>query len=131
LTDELQTSKTEAAELKRRLEEMTAKEQGTAQRLQVSEMDSRKLQGEIKLSRGETSSCEAKNLALYGYGRDLLAKYERKGIWTSLKAAEPFTQLERVNIENVLEEYRDKLDADKLASTPRKSAQSATTANAN
>jgi chromosome segregation ATPase len=131
LSDELQTSKSEAAELKRRLEEMTAKEQGTAQRLQVSEMDIRKLQGELKLSRGEMASCEAKNLALYGYGRDLLAKYEGKGVWTSLKAAEPFTQLERVKIENVLEEYRDKLDAEKLAAAGRKNAQPATTAKAN
>jgi hypothetical protein len=79
-------------------------------------MDNRKLQGELKLSRGETSSCEAKNVALYGYGRDLLAKYEGKGCIDALKAKEPFTQLERVKMENTLEEYRDKLDAQKLTS---------------
>ena len=59
-------------------------------------------------------ACEEKNLALYGLGNELLGKYRSKGVVEALKQAEPFTQIERVRMENLWQEYRDKLDAQKM-----------------
>ena len=56
-------------------------------------------------------ACEEKNLALYQLGTDLMQRYRNKSVMDALKQAEPFTQLEKVNMENLLQEYRDKLDA--------------------
>jgi hypothetical protein len=38
-------------------------------------------------------------------------KYQAKGIWQSMRQAEPFTQIEKVKLENLLQEYHDKADA--------------------
>ena len=59
-------------------------------------------------------TCEDKNTALYKVGTDLLGRYRNKGVVEALKQAEPFTQIERVKMENLWQEYHDKLDAAKV-----------------
>jgi len=58
--------------------------------------------------------CEEKNLALYQLGTDLQKRYRNKGVMDAIKQAEPFTQLEKVRMENLLQEYSEKLDARKI-----------------
>jgi len=59
-------------------------------------------------------ACEEKNLALYQLGTDLLQRYRNKSVMDALKQAEPFTQLEKVKMENLLQEYSEKMDAKKI-----------------
>ncbi len=59
-------------------------------------------------------ACEEKNAALYQLGTDLMQRYRNKGVMDALKQAEPFTQLERVKVENLLQEYAEKMDAKKI-----------------
>jgi chromosome segregation ATPase len=59
-------------------------------------------------------ACEDKNLALYELGNDLLRRYRNKSVMDALKQAEPFTQLEKVKMENILQEYSEKMDAKKI-----------------
>ncbi len=59
-------------------------------------------------------ACEDKNIALYKLGSQLLKRYRDKGVVDALKQAEPFTQIERVKMENLWQEYRDKLDAERI-----------------
>ena len=59
-------------------------------------------------------ACEEKNLALYELGSDLLRRYRNKSVMDALKQAEPFTQLEKVKMENLLQEYAEKMDAKKI-----------------
>jgi chromosome segregation ATPase len=59
-------------------------------------------------------TCEDKNTALYKVGTDLLGRYRGKGVVDALKQAEPFTQIERVRVENLWQEYHDKLDSAKV-----------------
>jgi chromosome segregation ATPase len=58
--------------------------------------------------------CEEKNVALYQLGTDLLQRYRNKSVMDALKQAEPFTQLEKVKMENLLQEYSEKMDARKI-----------------
>lgn len=60
------------------------------------------------------SVCTERNAALHKLGNEVLDHYEQKGCLTSVLQAEPFTQLQRVKIENLIEDYRDKLDASKV-----------------
>jgi hypothetical protein len=46
--------------------------------------------------------------------RQLLERYEKKGCMSSLLEQEPFTQIKRVELENLVEDYRDRLDAAKI-----------------
>lgn len=65
------------------------------------------------------STCIERNLALYGTGIELLDRYGQRGFWQSLANHEPVLQLSRVKLENLIEDYRDRLDAQKLdASQP-------------
>lgn len=59
-------------------------------------------------------ACEEKNLALYQLGTDLMKRYRNKSVMDALKQAEPFTQLEKVKMENLLQEYTEKLEAKKI-----------------
>jgi len=60
-----------------------------------------------------TDTCATRNARLYEIGGEILERYENKGVFSSLLAAEPFTGLKRVELENLVEDYRDKLDAQK------------------
>jgi chromosome segregation ATPase len=70
----------------------------------------------LKAETAERQRCEANNLALYGYGRELLSAYREKGVFSAIAQRDPVLNLGSVKIENVLEEYRDKLDEKKLRS---------------
>jgi chromosome segregation ATPase len=59
-------------------------------------------------------ACEEKNIALYQLGTELLQRYRNKGVMDALKQAEPFTQLEKVKMENLMLEYSEKMDAKKI-----------------
>jgi chromosome segregation ATPase len=52
--------------------------------------------------------CEDKNLKLYGVAVEVIAKHRDQGVWDAVKRKEPFTGLRQVEVENLLEEYRDR-----------------------
>lgn len=52
--------------------------------------------------------CEDKNLKLYGVAGEVMDRYRDQGVWDAVKRREPFTGLRQVEIENLLEEYRDR-----------------------
>ncbi len=69
---------------------------------------------EAKRLDSEVQACEKKNSQLYLISSDLMDKYKAKGVLQALRQAEPFTQLEKVKMENLLQEYRDKADANSI-----------------
>ena len=52
---------------------------------------------------------ESKNLALYKLGKEVLNRYERFGLGTAITAREPFVGTTRVKLENLVQDYSDKL----------------------
>lgn len=104
----------ELSKVNARLAETQAKLSETTKTLQTSEANGRSLKTALSAEESSRQSCEKKNLTLYRYSVDLLTRYQNKGVWSALKQAEPFTGIKQVEIENIVEEYRDKLDAEKL-----------------
>ncbi len=107
------------------LEELTLKHKEVVQAAQNSLQDGVKQgeeynnkikEAEVKISQQSQAidMCEKKNLALYNLNMEILEKYKSKGVWGSFIQAEPFTQIKRVEIENTLQEYKDKLDSQKM-----------------
>jgi hypothetical protein len=76
-----------------------------------NDLDRKQLDGQIRV-------CEKKNTDFYHLGLDLMERYQSKGIMASMLQAEPFTQLEKVRIQNLMQEYRDKADASRFVSVP-------------
>jgi len=90
----------------------------TSQTLSITEGDKRRLEGIKASQEREIASCESKNLKLYQTGRDLMTRFEQKTCNEVMAQKEPLFGLKRVEIENLLEEYRDKLDEQKLIKAP-------------
>ena len=58
----------------------------------------------------QVNQCTEKNQRLYMLNIELLNRYKKKGVWAALLQKEPFTQLQRVEIENITLEYQQKFD---------------------
>jgi chromosome segregation ATPase len=52
---------------------------------------------------------ETKNLTLYNLGNEILTRYEKYGLGEALAAKEPFTGLARVKLQELVQDYRDKI----------------------
>lgn len=57
----------------------------------------------------KTDACEGKNVQLLELNGELLGRYRAKSCGDALVEAEPFTGLGRVRLENLIEEYRDRI----------------------
>jgi hypothetical protein len=54
--------------------------------------------------------CYGNNRQLLDINRELLARYEGKGVFDALRQKEPFTGMTQVEVENLVQDYRYKLD---------------------
>lgn len=52
---------------------------------------------------------ETKNLALFNLGNEILTRYEKFGLGDALGAKEPFTGLARVKLQELVQDYKDKI----------------------
>jgi chromosome segregation ATPase len=120
LDRELKAAKAEKESLAGRLAEAEKKLAETGEALRKAEAAGRQLDAGLKQTAQSLGACEAKNEKLHGYGTELLRKYEAKGCGEAMLQAEPFTGLRRVEIENYVEDTRDRLDEQKLDRAARR-----------
>lgn len=97
------------------LQQMTLKFAEASKSLQ--QLQKEKEQEQKQLS-GNIQMCEKKNIQLYQVSTELMDKYKSKGIFSALLQAEPFTRLEQVRVDNLLQDYRDKTEAAKMIVSP-------------
>lgn len=93
-----------------RLRDLIAKHKATVQRLGASESKNHELEDLAARQKEQIATLEGKNKKLYQAGIQLMDRYEDKGIVDALLQREPLTQIKDVEVQNVLEEYRNKLD---------------------
>ena len=102
------------AKLQETMQEMTKKQAESMQALQHKEREIKRFEAELAHQTRQGEMCQVKNARLYQINAELMDKYQSKGVFGALLQAEPFTQLKRVEVENLLQEYRDKLDAQRV-----------------
>jgi chromosome segregation ATPase len=76
---------------------------------QKSEAARAKLAGESIVLKRKLEDRERKNAALFKLGNEILTRYEKFGLGEALAAREPFTGLARVKLENLVQDYQDKI----------------------
>ncbi|MFM9913818.1 MAG: hypothetical protein ACKVN9_09825 [Methylophilaceae bacterium] len=86
--------------------------QGEAQRKELVSNLTRKAQ--------QVNVCQEKNAKLYDFGQQLVKVCDQPSAYEAAMRKEAFTQVKRVELENTLQEYRDKLDEQKLGALPIK-----------
>ena len=91
----------------------------TRQSLQQETSQKQRLEQSLGVRDKELGSCETKNKKLYQYQVELINRAQNRGSLDSLLEREPLTQLRRVEIENLLEEYRDKIDNEQIVKRGR------------
>jgi chromosome segregation ATPase len=98
------------AQLRARVEEIVAEFRRTAEVLRQTELERNELSAMLASKDSSLEQCITNNLALYQTGIEVLDQYEEKGCFTSARQRGPFTQLKRVEIENLVDEYRWRLE---------------------
>lgn len=115
---ELALAKAESSATAQQLADTRKNLDETTRALQLATADKNALQAIKSRNEREISACESKNLALYKVGRSLMERFEHKSCGETLTQSDPFTGIKKVETENLLEEYRDKLDEQKLIKPP-------------
>ena len=104
---ELQSTKTA-------LNDLEVKYQGTVYDLKVNEQQRANLTATSIQKTKLIDACVAKNNKLYDYGLELVKLYENPTDYKKVVLTEPFSQLKRVQLENILQDYNDKIDEQSL-----------------
>ncbi len=125
LTKELATVKSAASENKQKMEEKfsgtieqwkqhdeKAGGQLTTLRTQLKEQTQLRAQLEekLKIQTDNFSMCYGNNKQLLDVNRELLDRYQHKGVLDAVSQKEPFTGLKEVEIENLVQDYRYRID---------------------
>ncbi|MDP3421147.1 MAG: hypothetical protein Q8S10_09495 [Thiobacillus sp.] len=109
--------KTRLADTEKQLADSMALQQATAQRLAQTESAKKHTESELSGTVRDLQSCQTHNGSLYTLGREMMQKYRDKSCQDALAQAEPFTGLKKVEVENLLETWRDRLDREKLSAS--------------
>jgi chromosome segregation ATPase len=121
LRGQLQTTKAAQDDLARKLAETNtalaaanAKVNEETRQIAARESELARVNQGLEQSRAANGSCESKNLKLYGYAQEVLQAYKNKGVWASLSQKDPVIGLKEVDVENVVQEYRQKMASQKM-----------------
>jgi chromosome segregation ATPase len=106
-------TQTELEATKTALSELDAKHQANLYDLKINEQQRANLTATTIQKTKVIDACVAKNAKLYDYGLELVKLYENPSLYRRIVLNEPFSQLKRVELENILQNYNDKIDLEK------------------
>ena len=112
---EMEALKTRLTETEKKLADSVALQRATAEKLAQTESAKKQTEQQLAGNRDDLKLCQSHNGSLYTLGRELMQKYHDKSCQDALAQAEPFTGLKRMEVENLMETWRDQLDRDRLA----------------
>ena len=98
------------------LNDLDAKYKTALYDLKVKELQRTTLTGSLIQKSKVIDVCQSKNAKLYDYGLELVRLYENPSRYKKLVLTEPFSQLKRVELENILQNYNDKIDEQRVES---------------
>ena len=93
-----------------KVNELVVKFRETIENLRVTERERNELNAKVQYLSAEMNTCSGKNVELANLGYELLDHYENKGMFSAMIQGEPFTQVKRVQIENLVEDYQYKIE---------------------
>jgi len=107
---ERDTAQSELTEQKTRMQELVAKFRETAQTLRDVETDRTAKTEALTTRDRDLKSCVDHNLALYKINGEVLDRLEHQGLLSNLARSEPFTKIKRTQLENLVDDYKQKAD---------------------
>jgi len=109
LTAQLEKQKQLSAQLNEALEKAKGEGEKSAQAARLAETQGAALSKENIVLQRSIADREAKNLALFLVANEILTRYEEFSLGNALRAKEPFVGLTRTKLENLVQDYQDKI----------------------
>lgn len=109
LKAQMTAQETELAHYKEALEKSEVNHQQAAMLADTKEADRAKLAADLIVAQRKVEDRETKNLALFKLGNEILTRYEKFSLGEALAAREPFVGATRAKLENLVQDYQDKL----------------------
>lgn len=91
-------------------QQLVAKFREVVATLRKTEIEDAQTKQTLAMRQQELSTCTERNHALLKIDNDVLAHFERQGFFARLASDEPFTQIERVRLENYADESRGRAE---------------------
>ncbi|MDO9204580.1 hypothetical protein [Methylotenera sp.] len=82
--------------------------------IKVNDNQRKTLSTNLAQTNKSLSVCEEKNTKLHQFGTDLIKIYDKPTAYDAVMRKESFLQLKRVELENILQNYQDKLNDEHL-----------------
>ncbi|MHC1743846.1 MAG: hypothetical protein AB9873_12550 [Syntrophobacteraceae bacterium] len=114
LTQGLTQAKGAYAAMESKAAEIAAVARDRGEEIKKLNGEKQSLDSTLKGTEAKLDHCESNNARLAILGTELAEKYEKKGLVTSIFQNEPFTQVKKVEIENLAAEYREQINKEKL-----------------
>jgi chromosome segregation ATPase len=102
------------AEAKALGDELAGKERTAVATIGERDRSVKTYQTDLARQNKEIVACEAKNAKLYELNVELVERYRTKSVQDALLQKDPFTGIKDVEVFNIVQEYRDKLDAQRV-----------------
>jgi chromosome segregation ATPase len=115
-----------AQELKRTKDQMDVligKFRETINTLREIETDRAVTKQTLATRSAELKVCIDRNLALYKLDEEVLTRLDQESVWSRIAESEPFTKIKRVQLENLIDDYRNRAEDQRVS---EKSLESAT-----
>ncbi len=114
LETKLAEREAELAQYKAALEKLKVAEKKAAELAATKEVQREKLAGETIVLQRKVADQQVRNLAMFKLGKEILARYEKFGLGDALTAREPFIGITRVKFENLIQDFGDKLNEQRI-----------------
>lgn len=105
----------ELAQLKEKMQQLIAKFRETVQSLREVETQSTAAKQTLAIRDRDLKTCIDRNLALYKLNDEVLTRLEHQTVWGRMARAEPFTRIKRIELENLVDEYKSRADDHRIS----------------
>lgn len=109
LKDRVTAQSEQVAQLTGSLEQWKGAQKKAADLATSKEAERAKLATQVIELQRRVADQQTKNLAMFKIGSEILSRYEKFGLGTALAAREPFVGTMRVKLQNLVQDYQDKL----------------------
>ncbi len=114
LSAQLKQLQTQLAEQGQQLETTQEALKAAKTDLDTNDRQRKALVAKVGASHQQLVSCEEKNSRLYNYGHELISLYDDASVYQKIMRSEPFFQLKRVELENLLQDKQAQLLENKV-----------------
>lgn len=106
-----ENSKKALEQMRAHMQELIARFRDTIDKTRVVELERDKLQQQLTQTTVSLNTCADRNVKMFEVNAQLIDHLQHHGVFGRVTRAEPFTQIERTRLDNLVLEDRERIDA--------------------